>query len=352
MIKVGSEREIQFNKQLRYDRQRDYNIFDYSLSEYEFQVGKRSVYDNLNFSIFVDDYCNADCRFCVAQLRYEHISKMYNKVHITDMEKYLARLEEVLKIVRPLNPSVSITGGEPSISPIIVEILKLVDKYNFRKRTITTNGSGLLKTVDNDALINHLVKYGWNHLNISRAHYDDAMNKEIMRYKCGEEYCGMSELRDIINTLKSTDLHHRLSCLLLKDGIGTLDSLKRYVDTLNNIGVNNYIFRELMDYDKNSVNLEKMRYCDANKVRLNEIWEEMEQHKEFEPYMNLLGYYYYVEIYHYLGATIASESANLNQQYAEKEKHPDTVYEMIFHNNGNLCGSWVEDEEVLDEYKN
>lgn len=351
MIKVGSEREIQFHKQLRYDRQRDYNIFDYALSDYDFQVGNRKVYDNLNFSIFVDDYCNADCKFCVAQLRYEHKNKMYQKKHIEDRDQYLARLEQVLKIVRPLNPSVSITGGEPSVSPVIVDILKLVDQYQFRKRTITTNGSGLLKTVDGDALINHLVKYGWNHLNISRAHFDDAINKEIMRYKCEEEYCGVRELEDIIRTLGSTNLQHRLSCLLLKDGIGNLDLVKRYVDELRHIGVNNFIFRELMDYDKAAVNAEKMRYCDANKVYLNDIWEAMEQVPDFEPYMNLLGYYYYVEIYHYFGATVASESANLNQQYAEKSKHPDTVYEMIFHNNGNLCGSWVEDEEVLDEYK-
>ena len=70
-----------------------------------------------------------------------------------------------------------------------------------------------------------------------------------------------------------------------------------------------------------------------------------------KPYLNILGYYYYVEIYKYKGCTIASESADLNQQYIEKEKNKDTVYEMVFHTNGNLCGGWIDNEEILDKYE-
>ena len=48
--------------------------------------------------------------------------------------------------------------------------------------------------------------------------------------------------------------------------------------------------------------------------------------------------------------TIASESADLNQQYAEKERTSDIVYEMVFHNNGNPCGGWIDTEEVRSSY--
>ena len=95
MKKVGAEREIILNKK---------------------------VYKNFNVSIFIDDICNADCKFCVAQLRYAHRSMLYKKIHIRNKREYLRRLEEVLKIVRPLNPSVSITGGEPTISPILTDV--------------------------------------------------------------------------------------------------------------------------------------------------------------------------------------------------------------------------------------
>jgi hypothetical protein len=63
-----------------------------------------------------------------------------------------------------------------------------------------------------------------------------------------------------------------------------------------------------------------------------------------------LGYYYYVEIYKYRGVTVASESANMLQQGKEVANHPDRVYEMVFHPNGNLCASWVDKERILDRY--
>lgn len=357
MIKVGSDREIEFDKSLRDKRQAakekrvsDYDIDSYEMKEFDFSTGKKKVYGNVNFNIFIDDYCNADCKFCVAQLRYEHRNAMYNKSHIKDTDAYLDRLNDVLKIARKLNPSVSITGGEPTISPILTEVLKMVDSYGFRKRTITTNGSGLLRTQDNDAIINNLIKYHWDHLNISRASYDDELNKRIMRYATDKEYCSADMLKEILAISNSSDLKHRISCLLLKESVNSVEEIKKYADFYGKLGANNFIFRELMDYDKNAVNAEKIEYCDRNKIRLYDIWNDFEKYPEFQPYLNILGYYYYVEIYKYLGMTVASETADLNIQNREVEAHPDVVYEMVFHNNGNLCASWIDNERILDEY--
>ena len=352
MKKVGENREIKFEKQLRYNRQKDYDINEYETEEYQFKdAGQKKVYKNFNFSIFIDDICNADCKFCVAQLRYEHRKLLFKKCHIKNKKEYLRRLEEVLKVVRPLNPSISITGGEPTISPILTDVLKLVDKYNFRKRTITTNGSGLFNIQDNDTVLNNLIKYNWNHLNISRVSADDKINKKIMRYEKDSEYCSMKDLQKILEITNKSNLKHRISCLLLKESVNSVEKIKEYVDELNKIGANNFIFRELMDYDHKAVNKEKIEYCDKNKVKLNDIWEDFEKYEELKPYLNILGYYYYVEIYKYKDCTIASESANLNQQYIEKEKNKDIVYEMVFHTNGNLCGGWIDNEEILDKYE-
>ena len=350
MIKVGNEREIKFDKDLRYKRQTDYNIRDYETIPFDFVTGHRNVYKNFNFSIFTDDYCNADCKFCVAQLRYQNKSLLYQKEHICDPDKYLTRLEAVLKLIRPLNPSISITGGEPTLCKHLTDIIKLIDKYNFRKRVITTNGSGLFNVQDNSTIIENLEKYHFDHLNISRVHFDETKNQEIMRYNDLQNYCSLESLKDILNYTNTHNISHRISCLLLKEGINSIDMIQKYIECLQNIGANNFIFRELMDYDKTAINTEKMTYCNENKIKLNNIWEDFEKFPEFKPYLNILGYYYYVEIYKYKGATIAGESADLNRQIIEKEKNPDMVYEMIFHNNGNLCGSWIDKEDILDPY--
>lgn len=349
-IQVGEKRLVTFDKSLRLPRQENYDVNNYETIAATFATGDKNVYKNFNFSIFIDDYCNADCKFCVAQLRYEHKSLMYEKTHITDKQEYLRRLDEVLAIVRPLDPSISITGGEPTLSPILTDVMKLVDKYGFRKRTITTNGSGLFNIQDGDTILNNLIKYHWNHLNISRASYDDKLNREIMRYNCEDSYCSVEMLQEILRICNGSDLHHRLSCLLLKESVNSVAEIKNYIDFYASVGANNFIFRELMDYNASAVNQEKIDYCVANKIKLNDIWHDFEKFPEFKPHLNILGYYYYVEIYKYLGMTVASESADLNQQYVEKAKHPDMVYEMVFHTNGNLCGSWVDKEDILDPY--
>lgn len=117
------------------------------------------------------------------------------------------------------------------------------------------------------------------------------------------------------------------------------------------MGIDNIIFRELMDYDKTTmINQEKMNYCEANKVLLNTIWEDMDNDESFAKIKNILGYYYYVEIYKHNDTVICSESANLVNQKLEKDNNKDYIYEMVFHPNGNLNGSWVDNEEILLEY--
>ena len=68
---------------LREKRQELYNIEDYTLLDFDFEGKKKKVYSNVNLSIFLDDYCNADCRFCVAQLRFENKGMMYKKDKIS-----------------------------------------------------------------------------------------------------------------------------------------------------------------------------------------------------------------------------------------------------------------------------
>lgn len=347
MVKVGKEREIRFDRSLRYQRQAEYDIFDYELLPWRFETGEKKAYKNLNLSIFVDDECNADCRFCVAQLRYEHRKQLYRKEHISDDAQYLSRLREVLEAVRPLNPSVSITGGEPTISPRLLPIIRMVDELGFRKRTITTNGSGLLNASEGKTIVEHLIENGFDHLNISRVCPAEDKNKGIMRYAPGTPYCSNEHIKQIAEITSGGNMRIRMSCILLRSSVKNTADIKEYVDHYRQYGIDNFIFRQLMDYDHKAVNLEKIAYCDENKVDLNTVWEEMEKDPEITPYMNLLGYYYYVELYDYHGCRVAGESADLEQQYREKKKHPDVIYEMVFHTDGVLAGSWIPSEEIL-----
>ena len=335
---------------LRERRQELYNIEDYTLLDFAFDGKPRRVYSNFNLSLFVDDYCNADCKFCVAQLRFENRGQLYQKAKIVDDAEYLARLEYVLEYLKPLNPSISLTGGEPTKSRRLPAILKLIAKYGYRKRTFTTNGSGLLDVMEGRPVIQHLIDNDFQHLNISKAHHNEAVNREIMRYQNG--YCSNEDIATIARISRANNLRPRMSCLLLKSGISTLEQAIQYMEFYQRLGIDNIIFRELMDFDPARMsNAEKVQYCYDNKVFLNDVWRQVDGDPRFTPVRNLLGYYYYVEVYKYQNVDMVSESANLVKLYDEKEKHKDVVYEVVFHPNGRLNGSWVDSEDVLLDYK-
>lgn len=135
------------------------------------------------------------------------------------------------------------------------------------------------------------------------------------------------------------------------EGINDMNGIIRYLDYYNSLYIDNVIFRETMDYDEQAMkNHDKMAYLKNNKVYLNDIWKCIDKDNRFTPIKQLLGYYYYVEVYKYQGIDMVSESANLVKLYEQKQIANDVVFEMIFHPNGNLNGSWVDNEDILLAY--
>jgi len=90
----------------------------------------------LPLRIAVTDYCNLKCFFCSNE-GMPLCNK--NKTHININElKYLVKslANEGLK-------NVSITGGEPTLHPQIIEIINFLNKFNFKNLFFHTNGINL-----------------------------------------------------------------------------------------------------------------------------------------------------------------------------------------------------------------
>lgn len=337
-------------KHLRSLRQKGFSVSKYKTLPFYFDGKARNVYINANLSLFINESCNANCTFCIDQLRFENKGKTFTKGRIASDRDYFYRLEQVLDYVRPLNTSISITGGEPTKSPRLARILKLVDKYDFRKRVITTNGSGLLDIQDGKRIINHLIDCGFHHLNISKTHYDETLNDSFMQFE--NSYFSNEKMAEVVAIAMAGNLRPRLSCVLLKAGIHDVPGIVRYIDFYTSLGVDNIIFRETMDYDEAIMrNYPKLEFLKRNKVYLNDIWNEIDRDSRFNPITQVLGYYYYVEVYRYAGVDVVTESASLTSIDEQKEKARDIVFEMIFHPNGNLNSSWVDDEDILLSYQ-
>ena len=116
-----------------------------------------------NFSIITPGGCNSHCVFCTDPMNYKA------------SPDYLDNLTTALSKKDPKFNRVSITGGEPTLSPLLKEILMLSRIY-FDKVVFTTNGTKLL---ENANLISNLI----DHLNISRHGIGYEDNVKVFKQK-------------------------------------------------------------------------------------------------------------------------------------------------------------------------
>ena len=117
---------------------------------------------NPNFTIVLPGPCQANCEFC-----------FWNRED--DEGSFLKSLKRVLKKLPSNFTQISISGGEPTLSPVFDETMKLINKYKkkgkFNKVVLTTNGINLIeKDLD-----------GIDHINISRHHVYDKVNRKIFK---------------------------------------------------------------------------------------------------------------------------------------------------------------------------
>ncbi|HME50835.1 MAG TPA: radical SAM protein [Candidatus Lokiarchaeia archaeon] len=313
----------------------------------------REVYGNFNFSIYSAATCNGNCPFCVEKVRpaSRGLSLVEVKKCIDD-KSYFTALEKALDFVRPLDPSVSITGGEPSIDPRLSSIIEMIIQRGFRKSTITTNGSGLLK----NNFVPMLAAGNFKHLNISRAHFNEARNQAIMQLQAP---FSNDDLQAVIQTTKGTALRPRLSCVLLRGEIDNLDAITSYLEWAADMGVDNVVFRQLMKFDPARCTDPVITFSDQNRILLDPMLHQIYQapenhHPSFEFTKQVVGYYYYIEIYRYMSTRSKSidvvfENADLafiDKDRTRRQNRP-VIHEMIFHPNGSLNSAWLPGEGIL-----
>ncbi|MGH9762097.1 MAG: radical SAM protein, partial [Blastocatellia bacterium] len=241
--------------------------------------------------------------------------------------------------------SVSVTGGEPSKDPRLPRILRLVAERGGRKRTVTTNGSGLLDLIENRRAIDWIAATGVSYLNVSIAHPDPERNGRIMGLTDG---LSLQALREVVWIARSAGTRVRLSCVLLRGAVEDRIGILAYLDFARRLGVDNVIFRQLMktDPDMHSNN-HVVKYSDRHRVFLEPVLDEITADREFEFERQIVGYYYYVEVWKYRDIDVVFEEADLAQLEKTKLTMPGIVHELVFHPNGHLASTWQAWDGVL-----
>ncbi len=166
------------------------------------------------YVIPVEKACNAHCRFCITPLRNNNHGEFLS---VENLEKtldkhYFDRIE--------------ITGGgEPLLHPDISRIIS------------SCHGSRFTQLYTNGILAAHRDLSGLDLLCISRAHYDDKKNKEIM----GVEYD--------LDAIRKKGIPIKFSLLLHKSGISSYEEVKRYLEWAKSNWARSVVIRQLFEYD-------------------------------------------------------------------------------------------------------
>lgn len=310
----------------------------------------RRLYGNANLSIYVRQRCNARCAFCVEELRPASRGvrlEMQRRVQADDA-RYLAALDRTLDEVGALVRSVSVTGGEPSRDPTLPAILRRVGRLEGLRRTMTTNASGLWLEREGKPVIEHIAAARLHHLNISRAHLDSDENARLMAMHGGaHEGGGLDDvaLAAAVARAEAAGVSVRLSCVLLREGVADLDDVRAYLAFAAGQGVRHVIFRELMWPDPARVlPVGVARYSARERVPMRPLLAAVDRHPDFRRVRQIVGYYYYVEVF---GTTafgpamsVTFEAADLALIERQRAAEPDLVHELIFHPSGTLSSTW------------
>jgi cyclic pyranopterin phosphate synthase len=112
------------------------------------------------------------------------------------------------------------------------------------------------------------------------------------------------------------------------------------------LGVDNVVFRQLMGFDPRRVRAApQVSYARQHRVALEPLLEQVSADPRFTFVRQVLGYYYYVEIWQHRGIDVVFEEADLAQ--LEAARRPGLVHELVFHPDGTLASTWQPWDGVL-----
>jgi hypothetical protein len=179
-----------------------------------------------NFSIIVPGGCNCNCSFCF---------NSGNNSLTLPLGDYLNNLIETLENLPEQFYQISITGGEPTISPYFIPIISalLPFKKKFHNILLTTNGTNLLVNSD-------IISAAVDHINISRHHADDEENKKI--FNSPKYSLSTKDITEIINLYNKHGIDVSLNCVI-NDSTGRR-FIENYIEYGKTVGSHAIRFRK------------------------------------------------------------------------------------------------------------
>jgi cyclic pyranopterin phosphate synthase len=246
-----------------------------------------------NFSVILPGKCNAKCDFCF--WKYEK-----------SPNNWLYELEETIKSLPDKFRRVSISGGEPTLSPVLDDAIKIIkNSRNWDAVVLTTNGAKVVEK------INSFI--GVNHVNLSVHSADDKENKKIFKTKSIPDH---GEIINICNALNSIGIDVNFNCVL-RGQFKTKEDVLNYIKFAKLHGASSICFRQdqaLVSTDKPKEMLwfKDIKVLNGWDCPVCKVWNQY----------------------------IAGIKVSWKSAVPEPSKTIKDVYELVFNQNGKLTSDW------------
>lgn len=291
----GKQDESLFEPELDYYRKNNQYHVDL------FGVHVINIYKRINVQILITRICNFHCKFCIENDGLSFNISTYQLPWL---------VKEVLTQYKTQNirPTVSITGGEPTLLPqrlyeILNVILPFVEKNDIEYVNLNTNGTNI-------SCVN---LFPWLAINVSRHHYDFSVNQQI--------FGGKFNTLDHNTTTKST-----LQCVLMMGYIDTLREIKKYMDIYSM--AKGYSFRSLTKLDKSKGYLKESIFTSERFVDIKLILDQVARDPDFTFVQQKIGDHYIYEIYRYKGKIVRFVYSNFDwlRRVENEERQQGDIY--------------------------
>lgn len=244
---------------------------------------------NPNLSIVMPGGCNGKCDFC-----------FWKKS--TPCGNYLEKINNILYNLPSQFYQLSITGGEPTLSPYLEGVLNLIDNRIYKNVILTTNGCKLLDFVPK-------LEGKIAHINISRHHYDDEVNNSIFKAKMLTK----DELKHVANELNKVGIDVTFSAVL-NENLSTQEDIQKYLFFAKECGASQVFFRKL-----------------HGTLEPTDVEKAYENYKSSE---------YHCPVCRTKNQLIEGIKVSWKASLEEPSKELGTIYELIVNENGEVTKDW------------
>lgn len=300
-----------------------------------------------NLSIIVPGGCNGNCSFCFWKRDPDEVK---------DVNAYGHMLNKILGGLPGQLTQISITGGEPTISPFFETVLKVIAAHReqFTKVVLTTNGSVPAKSATSDYLkgLVYQLKDIVDYVNVSIHHYNIFYNSSIfdgLWPAINKDENEKLFVRPSVGTimflnklLNKAGISSNANCVLTNTLLNTdYTSENNYLRLSRNIQKENILkyIRSMKDYNFSSVSFRKP-HTKTSGIEPHSVEKSFSDYKVVSESS--------CPVCAVKSQILEGMPVTWKRSVAEpSDELDDLIYELVIHPDGKIYADWSKNIEVI-----